>query len=55
MDVVPWDESPSDVTFNFLTSMTEGNFEEAFATYAESSPEEILGTLLEEEYFYKMH
>lgn len=55
MDTVPWDESPSDVTFNFLEEMTEGNFEEAFDLYASGKPEEILGTLLEEEYFYKMH
>lgn len=55
MDYVPWDESPSDVTFNFLTEMNEGNFDDAFLSYAESSPEQILNTLYEEEFFYKMH
>lgn len=55
MDTALWEESPSDVTFNFLSEMTEGNFEEAFANYAESAPDEILGTLLDETYFYKMH
>ena len=55
MNNVPWDESPSDVTFNFLNEMTEGNFDEAFEKYTIGDASQILKTLSDESFFYNMH